>query len=448
VHTIRRPALATALPVAAVLALLAAGCTAGTSQQPAKGPAATEQQTITIWHGFGSSANEVNAFNKMLSLFHAAHPNITVKAVSGQDDDKITAGIRAGNPPDVAVSFTTDNVGKFCQSGAFQDLAPSIGRDKVDMSQFPKAVSDYTQFRGKRCALPLLADVTGLYYNKKLLAAAGYSSPPKTMSELAAMAKKLTVRNPDGSLKTVGFMPTEEYYENTPQNYAPAFGATWLTPDGKSNLAADPAWSAYLRWQKDLVDWYGYNNVVKFQRSLGDEFEAQNPFQVGKVAMAIDGEWRTAMIAEQAPKLDYGTAPVPVSDDRADKYGGGYITGTIIGIPRGSKHPDAAWELVKFLTTNTDSLVTLANAIHNVPSTIPALAAAKDLTADEHFRTFVDIFRNPNTRSSPASPNGGAYILTFQTFIQNWEAGRVPDLAAGLAKADKEINDALALGGN
>jgi len=425
-----------------------AGCTAGSPQQQTKGPAVTEQQTLTIWHGFGSSANEVNAFNKMLSLFHDAHPNITVKAVSGQDDDKITAGIRSGNPPDVAVSFTTDNVGKFCQSGAFQDLTPLISRDKVDMSQFPKAVSDYTQFRGKRCVLPLLADVTGLYYNKSLLTAAGLSGPPKTMSELTAMAKKLTVKNPDGSLKTVGFMPLSTYYENSPQTFGPAFGATWLTPDGKSNIGSDPAWSAFLRWQKDLVDWYGYPNLIKFQRTLGDEFEAENPFQVGKVAMAIDGEWRTAMIAEQAPKLQYGTAPVPVADSRADKYGGGFITGTIIGIPRGAKHAEASWELVKFLTTNTASLVTLANAIHNVPSTIPALAAASDLANDEHFRTFVDVFKNPNTQASPASPNGGAYIVTFVTFLQSWEAGHVPDLAAGLAKLDKEINDALALGGN
>jgi multiple sugar transport system substrate-binding protein len=427
--------------------MLAAGCTAGTPQ-PHSAPPADEPQTITIWHGFGGSASEVKAFNTILSMFHAAHPNITVQATPGQDDDKITAGIRSGRPPDVAVSFTTDNVGKFCQSGAFQDLAPMLARDQVDMSQFPKAVSDYTQFQGRRCALPLLADVTGLYYNRKLLAAAGYTTPPKTMSELSAMARKLTVKNPDGSLKTVGFLPLSTYYENSPQTYGPAFGATWLTPQGRSNIGSDPAWAAYLRWQKDLVDWYGYANLVKFQRTLGDEWEADNPFQVGKVAMAVDGEWRTAMIAEQAPTLDYGTAPVPVADDRADRYGAGFITGTIIGIPRGARHPDAAWQLVKFLTTDTRALVTLANAIHNVPSTIPSLAGASELTGDEHFRTFVDVFKNPDTQASPASPNGGAYITTFQNFIQSWEAGRVPDLAAGLAKVDKEINDALALGGN
>src|SRR5262249_43077611 len=109
VHRIPR----TLAPAGALLAVLA-GCTAGTPQQQAA-PPASEPQTITIWHGFGGSASEVKAFDTILSMFHAAHPNITVKATPGQDDDKITAGIRSGNPPDVAVSFTTDNVGKFCQ---------------------------------------------------------------------------------------------------------------------------------------------------------------------------------------------------------------------------------------------------------------------------------------------------------------------------------------------
>ena len=60
---------------------------------------------------------------------------------------------------------------------------------------FPAAPRYYTQYEGKRCALPLLADDYGLYYNKKLFKAAGITRPPRTMSELAADAKKLTVRD-------------------------------------------------------------------------------------------------------------------------------------------------------------------------------------------------------------------------------------------------------------
>src|SRR2546430_17371320 len=89
-----------------------------------------------------------------------------------------------------------------------------IKRDNVDISQFPQAVQNYTKFENKRCALPDLADVYGIYYNKAMLQKAGISSPPKTFSELTADAKKLTQRNSDGSIKVAGVIPNEGFYEN------------------------------------------------------------------------------------------------------------------------------------------------------------------------------------------------------------------------------------------
>ena len=61
----------------------------------------------------------------------------------------------------------------------------------------------------------------------------------------------------------------------------------------------------------------------------------------------------------------------------ADQYGKGYITGTIVGIASTSQKQNAAWEFVKYLTTDTDAVVNFANAIHNVPSTNAALASPK-----------------------------------------------------------------------
>src|SRR3954471_13263329 len=206
-------------------------CTAGNSSSH-NGPSAGAKQTITVWHGF-TGENEVNAFNAAVARFHDKFPNITVKAVKGQDDDKITKAISGGDPPDVAVSFTTDNVGKFCSTGAWEDLNPLMKQDGVDTSQFNQASMEYTQFEGKRCALPLLQDVYGLYYNKAMLAQAGYSSPPKTITELTAMAKKLTTFNPDGSIKTAGFIPDWQFYEVAPAHLAPSWDAKWQI-DGKS----------------------------------------------------------------------------------------------------------------------------------------------------------------------------------------------------------------------
>ncbi len=162
--------------------------------------------------------------------------------------------------------------------------------------------------------------------------------------------------------------------------------------------------------------------------------------------MAIDGEWRTAFIRDEAPKLDYGTAPFPVADNRASTYGAGYVTGTILGIPRGSAHKAAAWEFVKFMTTDPQTLVSLADKIRNVPTTTASLQAATQLKNDPHFATFLNIASNKYTSTTPASPNGGAYQVTFQQFLQKYQSGATsPDLKSDLAKVDQQITNDLKL---
>ena len=129
-------------------------------------------------------------------------------------------------------------------------------------------------------------------------------------------------------------------YENVPAHFGPSWGANWM--DGEQiGSRHDPAWATQLKWQKSLVDWYGYDKLVRFNAGAGDEFSASNAFETGKVAMNMDGEWRVAFIKREHPELDYGTAPFPVADDHPELYGAGYVTGSIIGIPKTSKHKDA-----------------------------------------------------------------------------------------------------------
>ena len=161
--------------------------------------------------------------------------------------------------------------------------------------------------------------------------------------------------------------------------------------------------------------------------------------------MQMDGEYRTAFIAADHPKLQYGTAPFPTADDKTNLYGAGYVTGNIIGIGKGSKNPAAAWELLKYLTTDTSAMVKLANGIKNVPTTLPALNSP-DLTSDANYKTYLNVFGNPNSATTPASPNGGAYQNTFQDFAIKYQSDKVSDLPSGLAGVDKQIDSALLLG--
>src|SRR3954464_1286393 len=404
-------------------------------------PAKLDPADITLWVGF--TQRELKVFKDTVKGFEKQNPGVKVKVVGGINDDKIIAASRGGKAPDVAQSFTADNSGAFCGSGARGHLKPYLERDKISDTIFPPAPRSYTQFKGTRCALPMLADAMGLYYNEDMLKKAGLNGPPKTIDELTQYAKKLTVRNPDGSLKVVGFNPVMGWYSNTPANFGPMFGAKWVDDSGKSSLSTDPAWAKLLKWQKDLIDWYGYDKLVKFQAGLGDEFSAQNAFEKGKLAMNVDGEWRTAFIADEAPKMNYGTAPVPVDDDHPELYGGGYTTGNIAGIPKTAKHPEQGWALLKYLATDDKAMVQLSNGLRNVPTTVSS-ANSPELKPDPKFATFLKIYSSPNTTTTPVTAAGSANQEAFNSFTNKWQAGRVSDLRAGLGGVDKAIDAQLA----
>jgi multiple sugar transport system substrate-binding protein len=426
----------------AAAALVAAGCTPSGKQQKVADPGASASGTIEFWHFF--TDREAAAIDGVVKDFEAKYPNIKVTVKSGQDDDKMTQAIGAGKGPDVGLSFSTDIVGKFCSSGAWQDLTPYVNRDKIDLNNIPAPVRTYTEYQGKRCTMPFLADAYGLYYNKKMFTAAGITDPPKTLTDLADDAKKLTKRAANGTIQVAGFDPLYGFYENSPAHTAPMVGAQWLTQAGKSAIGGDPAWLELLNWQKQLIDYFGYDKLTKFQSGFGDEFSADNAFQKGKVAMNIDGEYRIAFVKDQAPSLDFGVVPLPTNDP--SRYGSGYITGNVIGISKNSTNSEAAWQFIKYLTTNTDAVVKLANGIKNIPTTNAALNSP-NLQVDPQFKTFIDIFRNPKTSTTPPSAAGPAYQEALQNFLSDWQAGKQPDLAKGLAKVDTQIDQQLALGG-
>jgi len=433
----RRVTTAVVLFAAVGLALALAGV-ASSSKQSATAPtggAKASATTLTIWVGW--SARELKEFKKVVAEYDKKNSNVDVKVVGSIDDTKIVASLRAGQTADVISSFTSQNVGVFCKRGAWADLGPLLKQDKVDLNQFPASTRYYTEYKGYRCALPLLADVYGFYYNKKLFRAAGLTGPPKTLAQLATYAKKLTKKKADGSLDVVGYAPTFGFYQNTAGAYQPLVGAKYFDGSGKSALGKDANWSRLLRWQKGLIDYYGHGKLVKWQTGAGDEFSASHAFERGKLAMMMDGEWRVAFIAAEHPELEYGTGPMPVMG--AGTYGAGYINGTIIGIPERGKNREEAWKLVKYLTTNDHALATFSNGIRNVPSTRTA-ARSKELKPDKNFAVFTKIFTHPKSGTIPITPLGAAHLDTFQSFLAKWQSGKASDLAGGLKEVDKQID--------
>ncbi|MGW1508911.1 ABC transporter substrate-binding protein [Streptomyces sp. NPDC002394] len=436
---------AAALAATASIALFASACTGSANNAATDDPKA--ETTITFWHGWNAPA-EVKAIEDNVARFEKTHPNIKVKVVGDINDEKLGQALRAGgsNGPDVVSSFTTSNVGKFCSSGALADLGPFIEKSKLDLDKtFPKVLQEYTRFEGKRCALPLLSDAYGLYYNKDAFRKAGLDpeAPPKTWSQFAKVAKTLTKSRGD-SYEQLGFMPNYLGYETVVEHYMSQWDHAYFDKDGKSNVAKDPAFAEMMTYQKSLVDSLGgFEKLDKYRTTFGDEWGAKHPFQTGQVAMQLDGEWRLNFIKNAGVKFDVGVAPLPVADDEIAEYGKGYLSGTIMGIAPQSKKQNAAWELVKYMTTDTDAVVEFANAIGNVPSTFEALKSP-NLRFDARFKTFLDIAAHPKSTTMDNAINGPAYQETLSDLAHKYEKGEITDLKKGLADAAAQIDRDIA----
>ena len=442
--------------VTAALALVAAACTAGGDDEPAPTvdvAASNEPVTVTLTGEWGSKRECDEWRNSFKDGFETEYPWITVDAKCGMTEEKQIAAINAGNPSDAFLSFGVDNVGKFCASEAWVDLNPYIdGEAGFDRSVFPDAALTYTSFEGTQCSLPFLTDTTGLYYNLDLFEKAGLSAPPATTDELTEYAKTLTEFDADGSIKVAGFVPVTDYYccSSNLVNLGHMFGAQYLDAEGNPAFASDPAWAEMLQWQHGFIaEVYGDGDfqtgaekLRTFVAGAGNEWAKPQDFQQGRVAMQIDGEWRNAFLADFVPDLNYDTAPLPTAPDLTDRYGSGVAGGTIIGIPKGAEHPAEAWLLVKYLATNTDTLVYMANYVNNVPTTVEAINSP-DLELPSQFGTFMDAFNHPDSAYRPTTVIGEELEQYLGNFASDWQTGDATDLQKGLEEAAQQTQDAL-----
>ena len=437
--------------LAILLAMVAvAACTASTedNQEPAA-KSAHDPVTLNIWTFY--TGRELDVFKTALGGLQDKAPWITVKVTGGKELTDIQRAISSGTAPDVAMEVGPDDIAKYGASGAWIDLNPYIKLDKLDMSRIilPSALA-YTASGDKQVALPLLTDAYGLYYNQAMFRQAGITGPPKTYSELFADAKKLTQLNPDGSIKVAGFVPLSNFYETPQLDQGVWSDADWYTSDGSSALATDPAWTDLVSYQKEMVDYFGFDNLTKFFSELGgpnSEWTASQAFEQGKIAMALDGEWRVAMIEANKSNIPYATAPFPVADTISDRYGLGQIGGTIVGIPRGTAHPADSWEAVKYLATNTDAVTTLARGIKNVPTTFASLRDPV-LNQDKNFKVFMRIYSNPGSRYKQVTTLGTADVDLFTQWLSKYLAGNYGgSIQDGLSSVADQIDSQAQLGG-
>lgn len=169
----------------------AVGLVAATALAPAT---ADNTVTISFWHAYSQDSPEEKTIATLLiPRFEAEHPGITVKEVAVPYDSlhqKLLTAAAGSDLPDV-VRADLAWVPELANLGILAPLSSAM----PDFKKYAKLVfpgplaTNY--FKGKYYGLPLDTNTRIMFYNKAVLAKAGFKHAPRTFAELVAMAPKL-----------------------------------------------------------------------------------------------------------------------------------------------------------------------------------------------------------------------------------------------------------------
>jgi len=323
----------------------------------------------------GAMQDVVREFERNSEEAHALDPSRPVyRVVSGQnaarnqveDPTRFLVSVAGGMPPDV-IFFDRYAVAEWAARGAFEPLDPYIARDfgsvEAMASRFYAPCWNEATYKGKVYGIPNSVDNRALYYNKDLLRAAGLvdettgeAKPPRTWAELREYAAKLTRYNDNGTIRIIGFAPN--YGNSWLYMFGWMAGGRFMSPDGTRCTLDHEGVVRGLTFMKQIYDDAGgYRKVSGFQ--AGFQGGDLDPFIQGKVAMKIDGVWFLRTLAMHGRDLNFGVAPNPLPQSEIDRLVSegrepllSWCGGWSYAIPAGAKHKEAAWQLIKFLTSD------------------------------------------------------------------------------------------------
>ncbi len=292
---------------------------------------------LVVWHAYRGA--EKAAFEKVVGMFEKSPgaKGLKVSTLAIPYDayaDKISAAVPRGKGPDVFI-YAQDRLGGWIEAG--KTVEPiDFFIDKPVRERLLLGMLDAMSHKGGVYGLPINFKSTTLIYNKDLV-----KTPPKTSTEMVAMAKALT--NAQSGRYGLAYWYTNFYFHAGLMN---AFGGAVFDKDGKLTINS-PATIASLN---QMMAWYKTDGILPTEPS---EALIAAMFNEGKAAMVINGPW---FVGDIDKKINVGFAPLPMID-AAKKPMRPWLTveGAYVAASSGKK--ETAYELAKFLTSEEAGLV-------------------------------------------------------------------------------------------
>ena len=213
----RRSLLAAGAPAAASVVLAACGASSGGSAPGEKALQVTKPVTITAW--LPASGNYVEYLQSQVGLFQQSQDKVRVNVEPSGTNDKLQAGVVAGDPPDIQQSNYIPMFMWHLQSA----LEPvDLYLDKRGKTDYFDWARDGSVIKGKMYEWPWMLNPTGPVLNKSLLTERGASNlvPQQglkadwTFDQWRACLKAVTTQTGDPEKEVYGtaFLGTSTWY--------------------------------------------------------------------------------------------------------------------------------------------------------------------------------------------------------------------------------------------
>ena len=250
------------------------------------------------------------------------------------------------------------------------DLKRPLGRAA---SAHAQGIVENNTVGGKLVAMPWFGDFGILYYRTDLLRKYNYSRPPRTWSELFAMARRIQNGERDDNPNFYGFVFQGKAYEGLTCDalewVASSGGGRFI--DGGRVTINNPRARAILDAFRNQIGRITPRGVLSYQ-----EGETHNAFVGGNAAFMRNWPYAYSVGQGEDSRIR-GRFSVTVLPRGAGGRSVGTVGGWQLGVSRYSKRRAAAIEFVRYMTSPG---VQRFNAIFNanVP-TIPAVARRRDV---------------------------------------------------------------------
>jgi multiple sugar transport system substrate-binding protein len=354
-------------------------CPASTNTSAA--PAQSGTVTLTV-AGFSSSPAEDALVKSNLDKFHQLHPNINInwELIPGDYPTKMRADVSSGVVPDVFY-LTPDMSSEYISAGKLLNLSPYMARDGVSPDSYYSAlVNPFTCTKGQIYGLPKDWDTLGVFYNKQMFQTAGLAYPTAgwTWQDMENDARALT-KNPGTPTGVYGLSVSADL--SRWGAFLLADGGSVLNSNGEQAVFNNQAGINSLNFYTGFVT-TAHSGVMPTTVGAswnGDAFGKQ------RVAMCVEGGWLIPYLAQSYPGVQYGISPLPMAPNGkvADlNYTNAWAAYS------GTKYPDAAWELIKYMTGSTVQLSQLNDGF--ALPTLKSLANAPYFSQNPGFKVLED----------------------------------------------------------